>query len=164
MGKWEQLEANLRVCPQLVSTGNRLDYRVLWQLYRSRRAVIRETDEVVGPRTIFGFVACRPTALLEWGEVSTACIAPEKSGNGLLGEMLKELLAATAPGTKLFAFSDSEAFIAAACREGFYVASASVDVGLDVILWAESLGIRDRLPKSLGGDNENSNRHVLIRL
>ena len=145
--KWEVLSH------RLVATGkyhgSRLKPRLLASRYHAGRAVIRETSEETGDRTILAYAALWPTYrgwYNDWYELGTVWISEGFRGNGLCQVMMGSVLELAPPSTKFFLFTDNKVVMEAARHLGF----AQIDENAEGLLrWASKVHVVCRLPGSL---------------
>jgi hypothetical protein len=148
--KWITLDSTLRNEKEFFAS--RLKPEVLKDLYYRGRLIVREPPEYDPAivRTIYGCLARWPTTQECVDEVGIAWVDESHRGNGLLDDMLGELIHRLPAGHQAFAFSKNCAFISAAQRHGFVVtARESWTAEFNVHLWASRLGVVCRLPVSI---------------
>lgn len=149
----------------------RLTPRLLSERYYAGHAVIRETEEEEGERTIFAYAALWPAyhgPRESWYELGSVWIAPHSRGNGLVREVMQETLE-KAPGKKFFLISASQGVIQSARYLGFkpvFVPEIAHRVFQE---WVDAMRLGERLPTSVFMpvpeemiDEQNGIRRLLV--
>lgn len=140
--EWERLESDMLRTGMF--HGPRLNSRFLAQNFYAGRAVVR-IRPAHGRTEYCAYIAVLPTKEDRYCEVALAYVAPDLEGNGLLKEIMGELLTLVPRGRMPmpFLFTRSPAVKKAAAGFGF-----SVQTRAGFRLWPMMLGLEDRIPES----------------
>jgi len=141
--KWDVLSKKLIAAG--IYRGSRLAPRHLSSRYYAGRAVIRETCEEMGDRTILAYTAIWPTELPEWSELGTVWVSPELRGNGLVCKLMHATV--NLLDTNFFLITDRESVMKAALQLGFIPATTQSKPG--ITRWASDVGVVCRLPETI---------------
>ena len=143
--KWVDLSAALKAAR--VYHEDRIAPQTLQKRFHSGHAAMRETSEVFGSRTIKAFGALWPTWRPDCWEVGTLFVRPEYRGNGLLPEIMDELMRRAPNGSSLFFITKEERIMKLAPEYGFVRVSGTTYP--NILRWASQRGLVCRLPKSV---------------
>ena len=136
---------------KLLKTGKyheaRLTPRRLSGRYYAGRAVIRETFEETGNRTILAYAALWRTFRKDWYELGTVWVDEALRGNGLREKLMTEAVELAPDGANIFLITNVESIMRSAERLGFVVATTGTRPGIS--RWASDVGIVCRLPKTI---------------
>ncbi|MEY4747437.1 MAG: hypothetical protein RLZZ416_486 [Candidatus Parcubacteria bacterium] len=125
----------------------RLDPHLLCDRAFRGYAAVRETDEIVGNRTIIAYGALWPTSDKSWLEVGSLYVHPAHRKNGLHMEIMSELVKRVPEGGRLFLITADKRVMQLASDFGFVRVSSTTHP--NVLRWASEVGIVCRLPKSV---------------
>lgn len=134
---WEQLESDMLKRGHFFAS--RVKHVLLRQTHRAGRSVIRPpVVEGEAREPIWGHLARLKCADLQWQEIALAYVRKDKEGNGVLREMMAELLQATPKGICLFLITDVQVVIETAAALGFHIKMFPTQELLDA--WARQMG------------------------
>jgi len=143
--KWKILSETLSETGKYYAP--RLKPRLLAGRYYARRAAIRETTEVIGDRSVQAYAALWRSSHLAWYELGTVWIGEDLRGNGLLDELMAEVVGLAPRGANLFLITPVEAIMDSAQKLGFHQVTTQTHSRL--LSWASEAGIVTRLPGSV---------------
>ena len=143
--KWEVLSEALKATGKYYP--ERLTPRLLSSRYYAGRAVIRETTEVIGNRTIQAYAALWPTNEPKWFELGTVYVGDSLRGRGLRNDIMSEAVRLASAGAKLFLITDVEGVMHSAEKLGF--AAVTTQKQPNLLRWASWAGVVCRLPGSI---------------
>ena len=144
--KWKVLSATLKGSGAGYHQP-RLEPGALASRYYAGRAVIRETKELVGNRTILAYAAlwrCRDPF---WYELGTVWVGECLRGNGVRDELMAELLQRVPEDRDLFFITPVEAIMRSGEKLGFVPVTTQTHPL--ILEWACRAGIVSRLPSSV---------------
>ncbi len=142
--KWAALSETLKKVG--IYNNARLDPRLLSSQFHSGRAIIRETPELVGHRTIQAFAALWGTADPLWWEIGTIWVDPRLRGNGLLSELVTDSTSLAPKGGNLFLITSERAVMISGVNHGFRPVTKALMP--DIEAWAATVGLGYRLPRT----------------
>lgn len=145
--KWEDLVERMRALGPVYNQSLITPRALSSQFFAGRTVVYPRAHKMTfaqGP--IKGHVARRKTADKGYQEISQIYVEEELRRNGVLREMVFELIARTPPYIRLFAFT-SVGTVMSVLGECQMVPITKQKIP-DIDVWAERLGIRERLPET----------------
>lgn len=154
--EWERLEARMLRTGMFHSP--RLTSRFLAKNFFTDQAVVRVRSVLVGGMEYCAYITWLATKDPMYCEIALAYVAEDLEGNGILKEILADLLKKL-PRTPIqgksseewpqaipFFFTKSPAMMSVVLRFGFQPVTKAIM--LDVEEWAAKVGCSDRLPES----------------
>ncbi|MCR4325463.1 MAG: hypothetical protein NUV59_01505 [Patescibacteria group bacterium] len=172
---WEQLAEDMRATGQFHDA--RLRHTKIRQAHYAGRSVVRPATYNHVPRQrIWAHAARLKTRLPKWQELAWFYVAKGYDRNGVLREIVAELVAGAPQDLKFFGIGKMPAVIRVFLQHGLVPITKAVMP--DVEEWAESVGLGNRLPKSalseeapdveqilrLAQDEETAERWLFVQL
>ncbi len=125
----------------------RVQQALLRQAHYARRAEVRPaTTKCVPSEPIWGYVSRLKTIDSHWQELANFYVREDKSGNGVLSDMVNALLAGVPKGIRLFGITKSPAVTKVFVRHGLFAITKAVMPNVEE--WASQIGIENRLPET----------------
>ena len=125
-------------------TPSRLQRQVL-----AGRAVLRPNQPMLcctAPGPIIAHVARRKTRDPLWQEVAQIWVDPEHQGNGLMSEIVAELIGKTPKSVRLFGITKVQSVMDLFMRS--YLVPVTKCIVPEIEDWAAKVGLGDRLPET----------------
>jgi|GEM_PF-3624273 len=143
--KWQDLLERMQATGQFSS--KLLTHRVLCNQFFAGRTVLRPpaVNGRFGPGPIRAHGALRKTKSASWMEIAQLYVDPELSGNGVMREIIGELMEKRRPGVRFFGITKVSSVMRAFVESGLKP-TTKYDVP-DIESWAAEIGL-DRLPES----------------
>jgi len=145
--KWEDLVERMRALGPVYNQSLITPRALSSQFFAGRTVVYPRAHRLTfaqGP--IKGHVARRKTPDEDWQEISQIYVDEDLRGNGIVREMVFELIARTPRHIRLFGITSVRTVMSV--FEECQMAAVTKTVMPDDEEWAEKLGIRHRLPES----------------
>jgi hypothetical protein len=126
--------------------------------YFLRRAVTREIDEA-----IIAYAALWSSSHPQWRELGTVWVAEEHCGNGVMREMVNELITVRLlPDEEWFFITKDPRVIRIA--DWYSFKAVTTESRRDLLAWASEVGITTRLPESVYGSGSMSEKRKLFMM